>query len=59
MCYNCGCGVADEDHGKGHAGLDPGGKAITTKTFEAVGKAFGMSAKDTKENTRELLTKER
>jgi hypothetical protein len=50
MCYNCGCGMPDDDHGKGHAGVTPDGRAITNKTFEAAGEA--------KRNTEELLSKE-
>ncbi len=58
MCYNCGCGKPDDDHGKGHAGTSPDGKAITTKTFEAAGKAFDMDAKKSKRNTHDLLMQE-
>jgi hypothetical protein len=58
MCYNCGCGKPDDDHGKGHAGVTPDGKAITSKTFEAAGKAFDMDATKSKKNTHELLNKE-
>jgi hypothetical protein len=47
--------MADDDHGKGHAGADANGKAITNKTFEAAGKAFGMDANDSRKNTLELL----
>jgi hypothetical protein len=57
MCYNCGCGDPKDDHGKGHMGVDPQGKAITDKTFEAVGKAFQMNIEDTKRNTAELISK--
>jgi hypothetical protein len=38
-------------------GVDPNGKSITDKTFEAAGKAFEMSTEDSKKNTRELLEK--
>lgn len=55
MCYNCGCGAPADDHGKGHAGVDPDGKAITDKTFEAAGKAFEQSKEQSKENTHNLL----
>lgn len=55
MCYNCGCGQPNEDHGKGHMGVDPDGGAITEKSFEAAGKAFEMSTEDSKENTHKLL----
>lgn len=57
MCYNCGCGLPDDDHGKGHAGHDPKGKAITTKTFQAASLAFNMGEKESKKNTHELLMK--
>jgi len=55
MCYNCGCGLPNDDHGKGHAAVDPNGKAITNKTFAAAGKAFGMDAEESKRNTMDLL----
>ncbi|MFZ7127858.1 MAG: hypothetical protein ACOWWM_17005 [Desulfobacterales bacterium] len=57
MCYNCGCKDPNDDHGKGHMGVDPDGKAITEKTFEAAGKAFGMSKEDSKKKTQSLLSK--
>jgi hypothetical protein len=57
MCYNCGCGAPNDDHGKGHMGIDPNGKAITDKSFEAAGKAFGMTKEESKENTEKLLKK--
>ena len=59
MCYNCGCGKPKDDHGKGHAAVDPDGKAITDKTFAAVGEAFDMSPEVSKENSRELLAKQK
>ncbi len=55
MCYNCGCGAKDDDHGKGHMGVDPNGKAITEKTFNAASKAFSMDLKESKDNTLDLL----
>lgn len=58
MCYNCGCGSTSDDHGKGHAGVDPIGKAITDKTFAEAGKAFKMDEKKSKKNTHDLLMKE-
>jgi len=58
MCYNCGCGTPGDDHGKGHAGVDPNGKAITDRTFAEASSAFGMSEKETKKNTHDLLMKE-
>lgn len=55
MCYNCGCGVPDDDMGGGNAGLDEGGKSITTKTFEEAAKSQGMSANQAMEETYKLL----
>ena len=57
MCYNCGCGDSSDDHGMGHMGVDPQGKAITDKTFEAAGNAFQMDVEDSKKNTCDLIGK--
>lgn len=55
MCYNCGCGMPALDHGKGHAGVDKGGKAITTKSFQAAAEAFEMSAAKSKKHAHKTL----
>ncbi len=55
MCYNCGCGSTSDDHGKGHMGVDPNGKAITDKTFAEAGRGFDMEEKESKDNTKKLL----
>lgn len=55
MCYNCGCGSTQEDHGQGHMGVDPDGKAITDKTFEAASIAFSMDLETSKKNTSDLI----
>lgn len=57
MCYNCGCGMPDDDMGKGHAGVDPKGKSITNKTFKATGESQGMSEDQAKKETLKLLKK--
>ncbi len=49
MCYNCGCGMPNNDMGNS--------KNITSKTFEEASKAMGQSPRDAKENTRRLLEK--
>lgn len=41
--------------GQGHAGVDPNGKSITNRTFQAAGKSQGMSDQQAKENTLKLL----
>jgi len=58
MCYNCGCQRPDDAMGKGDAGAQPEGRAITEKTFQAAAEAFGMTVEQAKENTYELLKKE-
>lgn len=50
MCYNCGCGMADDDMG------DP--KNVTEKTFEEAAKASGQSVEDAKKNALEILKKQ-
>lgn len=57
MCYNCGCGMPDDDMGQGHAGVDPSGKSVTNKTFDAAAKSQGMDQKQAQQNTLELLKK--
>ena len=49
MCYNCGCGMPNNDMGKP--------ENITTKKFEEAAKAMGQSAKDAEKNAHELLAK--
>jgi hypothetical protein len=49
MCYNCGCGMPNNDMG------NP--QNITNKTFEEAAKAVNQSPKDAKKNARELLEK--
>jgi len=50
MCYNCGCGIPDDD--MGHP------QNITNKTFEAAAKAMSQSEEEAKKNTLELLQKQ-
>ena len=47
MCYNCGCGMPNNDMGNS--------KNITNKTFEEAAQAMNQSPKDAKKNARELL----
>jgi hypothetical protein len=49
MCYNCGCGMPNNDMG------NPAN--ITNKTFEEAAKAMGQQVKDAKTNARKLLDK--
>jgi hypothetical protein len=42
MCYNCGCGIPNDDMGQGHAELEHDGKSITDETFTKLGEKWGM-----------------
>jgi len=57
MCFNCGCGLPDDDMGQGHAGHDHG-KSITNETFKIAAESQGMSVEEAKKNTLALLKKE-
>ena len=50
MCYNCGCGMPDNDMG------NP--KNITNKTFEEAASAAGQSTEEAKRNTLKILQKQ-
>lgn len=57
MCYNCGCGRPDDDMGQGNAGVDPGGRSITNKTFQVAAASQGMSEEEAKKEALKLLKK--
>lgn len=47
MCYNCGCGMPDDDHGDT--------RNITNDTFEAAAAAVEQTAEEARVNTDILL----
>lgn len=49
--------MPDNDMGKGHMGVDPEGKAITTKSIQAAADAFGESFDEALDNVIELAQK--
>jgi len=49
MCYNCGCGMPNDNLG------DP--RNITNKTFEEAAKAASQTPEEAKRNTLALLKK--
>jgi len=49
MCYNCGCGMPNNDMGKA--------QNITNKTFAAAAKAMRQSPEEAKQDALELLEK--
>ena len=50
MCYNCGCGMPQNDMGDANN--------ITEQTFETAAKASGRSVEEVKKSTLEQLKKE-
>ena len=49
MCYNCGCGMPNNDMGRN--------ENITNETFEDAGKAMGLTPEQSRKNARDLLEK--
>ena len=45
MCYNCGCGIPDDDMGKGN--LTNGGENLTDEDIEKMAENWGMTVEDT------------
>lgn len=56
MCYNCGCGIPDDDMGRGK--ISQGGASLTNDDFKTMAQKWGMSIEEAKKNTYELLHKE-
>lgn len=50
MCYNCGCGMPDDNMGDE--------KNITNKTFEEAAKASGQTVEQAKKEVLEMLKKQ-
>lgn len=49
MCYNCGCGMPNNEMGKP--------ENITNQKFEKAAAAMGLTAKESKKNALKLLEK--
>lgn len=56
MCYNCGCGMPEDDMGKGH--IHKGGGSLTEETIEHLAKEWGMKREDVLKNIRDEVTKQ-
>ncbi|EKE06144.1 MAG: hypothetical protein ACD_19C00079G0049 [uncultured bacterium] len=54
MCFNCGCGIPDDNMGKS----DLKGASLTEVSFEDMAKEWGMTIEETKENVCKLLKKQ-
>lgn len=56
MCYNCGCGIPEDDMGKGP--LQKGGGGLINADFKHLAEQWGMTEEEAKKNTLDLLKKE-
>lgn len=56
MCYNCGCGIPDDDMGRGK--ISEGGTTLTEDDIKFMAEKWGMSVEETKKNIYELLKQE-
>ena len=54
MCFNCGCGIPDDNMGKS----DAKGASLTEVSFEDMAKEWGMTIEETKENDYKELKKQ-
>lgn len=56
MCYNCGCGMPNDDMGRGK--VSEGGGSLTEDDLKKAAEKWGMSLEQTKRNILDLLKKE-
>jgi len=56
VCYNCGCGVADDDMGK--KPIHEGGGSLVESDFVHMAKEWGMSVGETKKEVLKTLKKQ-
>ncbi len=56
MCYNCGCGIPNDDMGKGK--VSKGGGSLTEDDIKYLAEQWGMDIKETKKNILDALKKE-
>lgn len=55
MCYNCGCGIPEDDMGRGK--ISEGGGSLTEEDIKLLAEKWGMSVEETKKNILDLLQK--
>ncbi len=53
MCFNCGCGMPEDDMGKGR--VSKGGGSLTEGDFKHMAEKWGMSVTEAKKNTLKTL----
>lgn len=58
MCYNCGCGIPDDDMGYGKVTQNPKGGALTEEDLIELAKRTNTTLEDTKKEIYKLLKKQ-
>ncbi|HBB76535.1 MAG: hypothetical protein A2186_00700 [Candidatus Levybacteria bacterium RIFOXYA1_FULL_41_10] len=53
MCYNCGCGLPNDDMGRGK--VTEGGSSLTEDDIKKMADDWGMSLDEAKKNILDLL----
>lgn len=56
MCYNCGCGVKNDDMGRGR--VSKGGASLTEHDIKEMAEKWGLSVEETKKNMFDMLKSE-
>lgn len=56
MCYNCGCGMPNDDMGRGR--LSKGGESLTEDDLKELADKWGLTLEETKKNIFNLLKRE-
>jgi len=56
MCYNCGCGVPNDDMGRGK--VTEGGSSLTEDDIKKMAEDWGMTVEEAKKNIYDLLKKQ-
>lgn len=56
MCYNCGCGIPDDDMGKGN--LRKGGGGFVEDDILHLAQVWNMTEEEVKDNIYKLLKKQ-
>ena len=56
MCYNCGCGMLNNDMGKGK--VAKGGGSLTEDDWKHMATKWNMSVEEAKKNTLQVLQKQ-
>lgn len=56
MCYNCGCGIPNDDMGKGK--VSKGGGSLTDDDWKVMADKWGMPVAEAKKNVKAMLDRQ-